>query len=136
MNSNSCILIADTEFSFIEPLCMVLGDEGYDCHFTTDRLNIRKEWIRLQPNLMILDVDMIQSNDELMKLSELMNSTHPVLLLAQYDDLDQLFKMRKLGFKQYLLKPIDFNELLDTIQQLIDYGSRGTGNEELNSSKV
>lgn len=124
MNSPQKILIADSQSSFTEPLCMVLQDEGFECSATTGWQNLLLKLAGERPDFLILSVDLVKSVRELSTAVNPPGGPVGVVLLAHYDDLDRLYELRKSGMNTFFIKPVDFDELLYAIKQLAGNGER------------
>jgi DNA-binding response OmpR family regulator len=114
------ILLVDDEPEILEILSKKLEAQG----FLTVRAfdgnegleKIRKE----RPDIVLLDIIMpykggfemlrdMQSQEELRKI--------PVIMVSAKSEADSLFKSRDMGATDYLIKPINFEELLKYIRK-------------------
>ena len=113
------ILVVDDEPDNVELLMAFLGDFDYDVHGLTDSQQALAEIANLLPDLVLLDVRMPHINGleiaEEMRLSEDMKDI-PIIFVSAQDDAATMSE----GFKQhamdYIVKPIDFQQLLTSIQ--------------------
>ena len=52
---------------------------------------------------------------ELIKKIRLKNKDIPIIITTAYDDPNYIEELKNLGASSYVLKPLDFSELIDTI---------------------
>lgn len=114
------ILISDDEQAIRESLYLFLKEEGYDCQSAKDGGETIDKACSKQFDLVILDLNMPRSHGlvALKKIKE----CHPktiVIILTSYYDIEDAAIALKLGASKLLLKPIDFDELLDIIEDIL-----------------
>ncbi|NQY54755.1 MAG: response regulator [Campylobacteraceae bacterium] len=67
-------------------------------------------------DLIITDINMPRLNGlELIKKIRLKNKDIPIIITTAYDDPNYIEEIKNLGASSYVLKPLDFSELIDTI---------------------
>jgi two-component system, chemotaxis family, response regulator Rcp1 len=77
-----------------------------------------------RPDLVLLDLNMPRMNGKEV-LAEIVADetlcTLPVIVLTTSKDEEELLKMYKLRCSSYIVKPVDFKQLLRVVQSLADY---------------
>lgn len=112
------ILITDDEQTIREALSLFLSEEGFVCEVAKGGQEA-VEKARCHPyDVVLMDLHMPRQNgiQALQKIKEYRPSTIIIILTAYYDVEDAATALQK-GASTLLLKPIDFEELLDTIHQ-------------------
>ncbi len=111
------ILIADDELTFLEAVTDYLSDEGYDCDCVPDATAAAEKLQENQYDLLISDIRM-PGNCKLElieRLDELVRGV-PVILITAYPSVESAKAAVRLPVAAYLLKPLDFDELLTQIR--------------------
>jgi len=118
------MLIADDEPFIVEGLKHILNWEEYGIELTCTASNgiealdiMKKEGAEL----LITDIKMPKMNglELIQKVKELNPNTH-FIILSGYDEFEYLKESIKLGIENYILKPINFEELEETILNIIN----------------
>ncbi len=116
------ILLVDDEPDVLDILSKRLEEEG----FLTVRASDGNEGLRLtqeeKPDLVLLDVMMPNKDGFSMlrdlRLQEELRSI-PVIMLSAKGGMDFLLESQRMGAMDYMIKPIDFAELLKYIHKYI-----------------
>jgi DNA-binding response OmpR family regulator len=114
------ILVVDDESEVLDILTKRLESEGFLTVRATDGVEGMKKTLEEKPDLVLLDIIMpnkdgfsmlreMQTQEELRKI--------PVIMVSAKSEADSLFEGRRLGATDYLIKPIDFEELLKYIRK-------------------
>lgn len=115
------ILITDDEQAIRESLYLFLKGEGYDCKCAADGNEAVQMACSNRFDLIILDLHMPHSHGlEVLKQIKDCSPEAAVLILTSYYELEQAAEALLLGATKMLLKPIDFEELLDVIEGLVE----------------
>lgn len=115
------ILIAEDEQSIRDSLLLILQEEGYDCTAVKNGRETMQAAKMKQYDLLITDIMMPEMNGiEVIKLLVKQRFHPPIMVLTAYSNADSASHAMKLGASDYLLKPIDFEELLDHIHNLLE----------------
>lgn len=115
------ILIVDDEQAIRESLMMVLQDEGYFCKGVDNALKALEAVEENGYNLIITDLMMPR-----MKGSELIRKVkkqHPdqhIIILTSYSHADEAAAALQAGADDYMLKPVDFDMLLERVKSLVN----------------
>ncbi len=122
MNVLGRILIADDEKSFLNSTADMLRREGYECNCTTDAETAVRMLKTSSYDLLIADINM-PGNPELELIKELpkISEGMPVILVTGFPSLDSAIKSIKLTVAAYMVKPVEFEELLAQIKISIEH---------------
>jgi DNA-binding response OmpR family regulator len=110
------ILLADDDASILEPIQMMLEDEGYQVDTTLsgeDLLHLGPDL----PDLLLLDIWMagISGRDICQHLKQQESTRQmPVIIVSANRDTEQI--AREAGADDFLLKPFDIDDLLNKVQ--------------------
>jgi DNA-binding response OmpR family regulator len=111
------ILVIDDEENYLSLLSKILGKEGYEVRATTDGKQ-GLEWLENDPfDLALVDIRMHPMNG--LSVLERIKSRLPdfkVILVTSYPDDESRTRALLLGATAYLVKPIDIDELKETIR--------------------
>lgn len=114
------ILIVDDEVHIVRLCTRTLAEEGYDVQGTTSGLEAIA-WLDAQPfDLLIVDIQM-PDVDGLTVLRH-GRSTDPnltSLIITGYATLDRAIEALRAGARAFLLKPFDFEELIETVGEAL-----------------
>ncbi|MCM1184986.1 MAG: response regulator [Lachnoclostridium sp.] len=118
------IVAVDDSGIVLKMLQKVLG-EDYDLHAFSTGMRALKFLKEKSPDLIILDIDMPEINGyEMLKLikekDHLMNV--PVIFLTSNNDKTHVVKAVAGGAKDYVVKPIDADILLEKVRAQLDDG--------------
>jgi DNA-binding response OmpR family regulator len=114
------ILIVDDEPEVCGILAKKLEAEGFECLTASDGIEGIKKTREHKPDLILLDIIMpgkdgfsmlkeIQEDQDLREIS--------VIMVSAKSESDSLFKGQNLGATDYLIKPVDFRQLLKYIRK-------------------
>jgi len=113
MENQGLILIADDEETFLLSTADLLRREGFVCQTAPDAAEARSLLKQEEFDLIIADIQM-PGNAELEFIKELsdMSLNIPVILVTGYPSTDTAISAVHLPVVAYLVKPLDFRELL------------------------
>ena len=118
MNIN--ILIADDEEQIRESLSFVLKEEGYNCKTVNDGSNAVKALQEDNYDILITDIKMPGMNGvEVLEKSREISPETIVVLITAYGSVETAIQALRKGAADYLLKPLDFDEVLVRLKNLI-----------------
>lgn len=118
MNTN--ILIADDEEQIREPLSFVLNKEGYNCKTVNDGSNAIKALQEDNYDILITDIKMPGMNGvEVLEKSREISPETIVILITAYGSVETAIQALRKGAADYFLKPLDFDEVLVRLKNLI-----------------
>ncbi len=123
---NARILIVDDEPRLARSLAMLLEDEGYEATVATNGFDaLNQAWAVPHPTLVVLDWNMPRMTGlEVCKRLRQAGYTHPIIFATGMGDRSQQEAGLKAGANAYLIKPFTADEVLNTIQQLLQQGVR------------
>ena len=114
------ILVVDDEISLCTALSEELTEVGYDVDFV-DNGSDAIEYLSANPvDLVLLDLKMPAKNgfDVLQEMKE-KNISSQVIVLTAYADVKSAIHSVKLGARDFISKPYDFDDLLITMQKVL-----------------
>jgi CheY-like chemotaxis protein len=131
--SKGKILIADDEQTFVEALADLLRREGYECQTVPDGLAAAAELnTTTQYDLLIADIRMAGNADlELIRHLPQIAEGLPVILVTAYPDAAIALRSAELPVLSYLIKPVNFEELLRLVRRGIEHSAVFRANREI-----
>lgn len=116
------VLVVDDDPGHVKLLNDVLTDKGYQVLKSTEAAEGLELALKNNPDIILLDVMMPIINGynfcRLLK-SENEKNDIPVIFLTSRDTKEDMEIGREMGANAYLTKPVDMNELLNTMEQLL-----------------
>jgi DNA-binding response OmpR family regulator len=118
------IIVAEDDKDILFILDMILNDAGYDVEALpegTGIMNRKSDW----PDLFILDKDMPTIDGlAICKYLRLKEQTKniPIIMISAYHKLRK--KAREAGVDDFIEKPFELKDLLNTINKYVDLGDR------------
>lgn len=87
--------------------------------YTNNQENALSIYSKIFPNIILVDVNLSDSNGiELIKKIRKKNKTIPILVITKNKEVSNLIEAIKLNLVDYLLKPIDINKLIFSLNQI------------------
>ncbi|MEZ6190442.1 MAG: response regulator [Phycisphaerales bacterium] len=117
------ILIVEDEEVLRQSLGELLTDEGYDVHQAGDG-KLAYDFILKQPvDLILTDIRMpnMDGIELLGKLQQTAPQT-PVIILTAYGTVESAVAAMRAGAYDYLLKPVNFDDVLLKVERAIEFG--------------
>lgn len=120
---NKRILIAEDEDVLRESLASLLEDEGYDVLHVSDGRQAYEIIINQPVDLVLSDMRMPEM-DGLALLDHLKKASPqtPMIIMTAYATVDNAVSAMRVGAWDYLLKPVQFDDLLIKIARALEYG--------------
>ena len=115
------ILVVDDEDVFARAVAICLVRAGNTCMVATS-LAMAREHIKDPPDLVILDMRLPDGDglDLLPDLTGAGDAAPPVIVVTAYGDIGQVVDAMKMGAADYLRKPLDLDELLVTVDKVME----------------
>lgn len=115
------ILVADDEETFLQSTADLLRREGYDCDCVPDAATAIKKLKNTKYDLLIADIKM-PGNPELELINDLPKVAEgmPAILVTGYPSRHSAIQAVQLPVVAYLVKPIDFEQLLTRVNAAIE----------------
>jgi DNA-binding response OmpR family regulator len=114
------ILLVDDEPDVLEILSKKLISAGFLTVTASDGIQGLEKSKEEKPDLVLLDI-MMPNKDGFTLLRDLQSDAElsriPVIMVSAKSEADSLFEGRNLGATDYLIKPINFDELLKYIRK-------------------
>ena len=116
------ILIVDDEATIRDTLCTVLKEEGFDAESAE---NGRAALEKIQQNnydLVITDLRMPEMDGlELLKAVKLNSPQTSVIIITAYGSMESAIEALRLGAFDYLIKPLDFDDVILRVRRLMEH---------------
>ena len=114
------ILVVDDEAKLTQSVCTYLNDSGYEARGCLSAEAAYDAMYSRLYDLIISDIMMPGIDGfEFAKTVRSLNKTIPILFISARDDLPAKQKGFDLGIDDYMVKPIDFSELLMRVRALL-----------------
>ena len=115
------ILVVDDEDVFARAVATCLVRAGNTCVVATS-LAMAREHIKDPPDLVILDMRLPDGDgfDLLPDITGVGDAAPPVIVVTAYGDIGQAVDAMKMGAADYLRKPLDLDELLVTVDKVME----------------
>jgi DNA-binding NtrC family response regulator len=113
-----CLLVIEDDDVLNQLLARELRKAGYEVRSVHTWAQARQCMIGYSPELVLLDMQLPDSSG-LEPLSELA-TTQPVVMLTAYGDVHQAVQAMRLGAADYLVKPVDLDELELVIRRALE----------------
>ena len=131
MQQQKRILLIDDEIIFLKATSNVLSDKGYKCDLALNSISALEKMRSNHYDLLISDIKMPgNSNMELISKVSKISDNIPIILVTAYPSIDNAIQAIQLPVYGYLLKPIDYDELLELVRKVL---SRSSLNHLINS---
>ncbi len=129
---NAKILIVDDEKTIRESLKVILEDEGYSANIAGDGAKALEEIKNNNYDIVISDIKMpnIDGMELLEKASEISPNTFFIIMTAYASVQTAIDALRK-GAYDYLIKPVEFEDLIIRIKRLLAYKNLAAENKAL-----
>ncbi|MBK8944051.1 MAG: sigma-54-dependent Fis family transcriptional regulator [Ignavibacteriae bacterium] len=116
------ILIADDEKGIRDSLQMILNEEGFQTTAVSDGLEALEQIKNNEFQLVISDIKMpgMDGIELLEKCSKISPETYFIMMTA-YASVETAISALRNGAYDYLLKPVEFDDILNKIKRLLDY---------------
>lgn len=117
------ILIVEDEEVLRQSLAELLMDEGYEVHQAGDGKQAYDFILKQPVDLVLTDIRMpnMDGIELLGKLQQTLPQT-PVMILTAYGTLESAVAAMRSGAHDYLLKPVNFDEVLLKIERAVEFG--------------
>jgi two-component system response regulator PilR (NtrC family) len=116
------ILIVDDEKAIRESLQIVLTEEGFEAEVVTDGLEALSKIEEGGYDLVITDLKMPRLNGmELLEKSSKISPDTFFIIMTAYASVDTAINALRNGAFDYLIKPVEFDDLIIRVKRLLDY---------------
>jgi two-component system response regulator PilR (NtrC family) len=129
---NGSILIADDEDSIRESLTIVLEDEGYNCTAVKDGSEAIDAIDKASYDIIVTDLKMPDTNGiEVLEYALKHSSDTLTIIITAHGTIETAIQALRKGAADYILKPLEFDEVLIRIKNLLDQKSLAQENKYL-----
>ncbi len=116
---NLTILFVEDENSIRTALKKAISDEFKEFMLARDGSEGLKKFQKYKPDIVITDImmpviDGLEMSREIKKISR----DTPIVVLSAFDEKERLMNAINIGIDKYLMKPIDTDELLNTLEYI------------------
>lgn len=119
------VLLVDDEETFRESTCRLLRRQGLDCQGAGDAEEGITALQRGCFDVLVTDIRMPANPDlRLVQAAREIDRQLPVILVTGYPSMDTAIRSLALSVEAYLVKPLDFEELLEHIKTAIRHSWR------------
>ena len=123
MGESGHILVADDEETVLRTTAALLGEEGYECDIARDACEVRDLLDKGDYDLLIADWKMPGNvNLEIVHAVEAAGRRVPVIVITGYPQLGQAVRAQGLTVFEEILKPYEFEDLLDAVRRGVEAG--------------
>jgi DNA-binding response OmpR family regulator len=112
------ILIFDREEAVRDSLYIVLSEEGYRCYSVRDAAEVLQPLLDESINVLILD-SQVHHLTSLLKRIKIASPTTKIILLSDYAEAEVTQQALMQGADDFILKPLDFDELILHVEKLL-----------------
>lgn len=110
------VLIADNDETFLHSTADLLRQAGYNCECAPDGIAARELAGRFRPDVLVADINMPGNGQlELVESLREHDLEIPVVLVTGYPSLNSAVRSIRLPVTDYLVKPVEFDELRSCI---------------------
>jgi len=122
------ILLVDDEQEFLEPMAVRLGRRDISCVTAQSGEEALRRLEKESFNCAVVDVRMpVMDGLELLRKIRKDYPNVPVVLLTGHASVELGIQGMELGAFEYLMKPVDLDELLDTVRRAAQESALMTG---------
>ena len=126
------ILIVDDEPTIRETLSLVLKEEKYECDLAENGAEGLKRVKEKNFDLIITDLKMPEMGGlELMEKVKTISPKTSVMIITAYASLESAIQALRLGAYDYIIKPLDFDDVILRIKRLMEHRELLNENEYL-----
>lgn len=129
---NGSILIADDEDSIRESLTIVLEDEGYNCTAVKDGGEAIDAIDKASYDIIVTDLKMPDTDGiEVLEYALKHSSDTLTIIITAHGTIETAIQALRKGAADYILKPLEFDEVLIRIKNLLEQKSLAQENKYL-----
>jgi DNA-binding NtrC family response regulator len=126
------ILIVDDEPTIRETLLLVLKEENYQCELAENGVEGLNRVKEKNFDLIITDLKMPEMGGlELMEKVKIISPKTSVIIITAYASLESAIQALRLGAYDYIIKPLDFDDVILRINRLMEHRELLNENEFL-----
>lgn len=118
---NKKILICDDDEGILDLVALVLEDAGFEAISEINSLNISKVIEKEQPDLLLLDLWMpVLSGDQVLRMIKNNPETCNLPVIVISASIEGKTIATEAGANDFIAKPFDINQLIDSVQNLLN----------------
>jgi len=113
---NIIVLFVEDEQSIRKGLKSAIGDEFQEFILARDGSDGLKKFQKYKPDIVVTDILMpIMNGLEMSKEIKKISRDTPIIVLSAFDEKERLLSAIDIGIDKYLIKPIDTEDLMNTL---------------------
>ncbi|WP_223702136.1 response regulator transcription factor [Sutcliffiella deserti] len=113
------LMLVEDDTQLSELICAHLERYGYEVHLPTDFQNVPEEFSKIQPDLVLLDINLPYYDGYFLCKSIRQQSKVPIIIIsARSSEMDQIMAI-ELGADDYITKPFTFEILQSKVKAAI-----------------
>ena len=125
------VLIVDDEAGILKMLAKKMETLGYDCDKESDGELALSKLKEKSYDLVITDINMPRlAGTEMLEKLRAFDDITPVVMISGIDEVDMVRRTIREGAYDYLVKPLDFEDLQITARRALEYGRLLRNNAE------
>jgi len=113
---NITVLFVEDEENIRKALKSAIGDEFKEFMLARDGSDGLKKFQKYKPDIVVTDILMpIMDGLEMSKEIKAISRDTPIVVLSAFDEKERLLQAIDIGIDKYLIKPIDAEDLMETL---------------------
>jgi DNA-binding NtrC family response regulator len=126
------ILIIDDNVKLCRSLAQNFDQLGYKCHQASDSVSALTALSKWKISVALLDVVLgKEDGTELLKKLLIQDANLPVIMITGYGSIETAVKSVKAGAYDYIQKPLDFNKILNIVENALKMTDLKNENQHL-----
>ena len=118
MDDKARVLLADDEETFALATCVLLQQAGYDCDVAGDARVAARMLAQADYDVVVADIQMPGNPElEFVRALAAASADVPVIIVTGYPSIGTAIAAVELAVSAYLLKPVDFEQLLAAVEE-------------------
>ena len=116
---NVTVLYLDSHAEYRDKLAEFLRGQGLPLYMAGNSYDGLRQFKKHAPDILLIDIDL--PDDESLKFFRCVKQQAPqtpILVLTALKDAEMIVKIMHMGIKDYLFKPIDYDVMLERLQEL------------------
>jgi DNA-binding NtrC family response regulator len=131
------ILIVDDKVKLCKSLVENFDQSGYQSFYATNRKKALSLFSRHRIHAVLLDIMLGEENGiEVLKELLLLQQNIPVIMITGYASIDTAVQSIKLGAFDYVTKPLDFDKLLEIVENALKIAKLSEENRHLKNRVI
>jgi DNA-binding NtrC family response regulator len=126
------ILIVDDEQTIRDSAKMILEEEGYECDISANGKEALEKIKEEDYDILISDIKMpMLDGIQLMEETAKISPNTFVIIMTAYASVETAIAALRQGAYDYIIKPVEFDDLIIRVKRLLDYKKLSSENKTL-----